>query len=87
MRHRPWPDALAAAPCPDIRNARPREDLIFMVMRDALTNRRHNITTDGETTGRSIEATETATSDGSRKSATTRLRETQGTPRSRPTSL
>lgn len=51
-----------------------------MVMRDALTNRghRHNLTTDGETTERSIEATETATSDGSRKSATTRLRETQG---------
>ena len=36
------------------------EDLIFMIMRDALTNRQHNITTDGEI----IEAAESATVDG-----------------------
>ena len=36
------------------------KDLIFMVMRDALTNRQHNITTDGEI----IETAETATIDG-----------------------
>ena len=57
------------------RSARPREILTFMVMRDALTNRRHNITTDREI----IEAAETGASDSSFKSATTQLRETQGT--------
>ena len=36
------------------------KDLVFMIMRDALTNRQHNITTDGEI----IETTETATIDG-----------------------
>ena len=36
------------------------EDRIFMVMRDALTNRQHNITTDGEI----IETAETGTIDG-----------------------
>ena len=76
MRHFPWPEALAVARRPDIRSARPRKDLIFMVMRDALTNRQHNITTDREI----IEAAETGASDGSRKSVTTRLRETQDTP-------
>ena len=36
------------------------KDLIFMIMRDALTNRQHNITTDGEI----IETAETTTIDG-----------------------
>lgn len=35
------------------------KDLIFMIMRDALTNRQHNITTDGEI----IETAETTTID------------------------